>query len=207
IAKRCGARVVAREWSGFGAQKNFAVGLAVNDWVLCLDADERVTPELAAAIAAAIAKPRAVAYSMARRNRFLGRWLRHGEGYPDWNTRLFDRRRARWTDDPVHEHVVVDGPVGRLTGDLLHQSAESLDAYIAKQNRYTTLQAEAMHARGERAGMVRLVLSPLARFLRFYLVKLGFLDGAAGFAHIAIGSFASFLKYAKLRALADGAPR
>jgi len=207
IARRCGARVIVREWAGFGAQKNFAVGQAANDWVLCLDADERATPELATAIAAAMAAPQAAAYSMARRNRFLGRWLRHGEGYPDWNTRLFDRRRARWSDDPVHEHVVVDGSVTRLAGDLLHQSAESLDAYIAKQNRYTTLQAEAMHARGERVGLARLVLSPLVRFLRFYLVRLGFLDGAAGFAHIAIGSFASFLKYAKLRALAAEAPR
>ena len=138
---------------------------------------------------------------MARRNRFLGRWLAHGEGYPDWNVRLFDRRRARWTDDPVHEHVVADGPVARLAGDLLHASAESLDAYIAKQNRYTTLQAEAMHARGERASVARLVVSPLARFVRFYVVKLGFLDGVAGFVHIAIGCFASFMKYAKLRAL------
>jgi glycosyltransferase involved in cell wall biosynthesis len=207
IARRCGARVIARAWEGFGAQKNFAVGQAANDWVLCLDADERVTPELAAAIAAAMAAPQAAAYSMARRNRFLGRWLRHGEGYPDWNTRLFDRRRARWSDDPVHEHVVAEGTVARLAGDLLHQSAESLDAYIEKQNRYTTLQAEAMYARGERAGLARLVVSPLFRFVRFYLVKLGFLDGTAGFAHIAIGSFASFLKYAKLRALAAGVPR
>ncbi|MEP7181009.1 MAG: glycosyltransferase family 2 protein [Betaproteobacteria bacterium] len=203
IARRCGARVVVRDWQGFGAQKNFAVGAAANDWVLCLDADERVSPQLAAAIVAAMSAPAAPAYAMARCNRFLGRWLRHGEGYPDWNTRLFDRRHARWSDDPVHEHVVADGPVARLAGDLMHLSAESLDAYLAKQNHYTTLQAEAMHARGERAGMARLVLSPLVRFLRFYLVKLGFLDGAPGFAHIAIGAFASFMKYAKLRALSS----
>ena len=114
--------------------------------------------------------------------------------------RLFDRRRARWSGDAVHEHVVADGPVARLRGDLLHQSAESLDAYVAKQNRYTTMQAESMHARGERASAAQLVLSPLVRFLRFYVVRLGFLDGVAGFAHIAIGAFASFLKYAKLRA-------
>jgi len=101
----------------------------------------------------------------------------------------------------VHEHVVTDGPVARLTGDLLHRSAESLEVYIGKQNRYTTLQAQAMHARGERAGALQLGMSPLARFLRFYVLKLGFMDGAAGFAHIAIGAFASFLKYAKLRAL------
>ena len=116
--------------------------------------------------------------------------------------RLFDRRRARWSDDPVHEHVVADAPVARLRGDLQHASAESLEAYIAKQNRYTSLQAAAMHARGERPSAWRVALSPAARFFRFYVIKLGFLDGIPGFAHIAIGAFASFLKYAKLRALA-----
>ena len=205
IARRSGARVIDRDWTGFGAQKNFAVGAAANDWVLCLDADERVTPEMAASIAAEMAAPRAPAYAFARRNRFLGRWLAHGEGYPDWNVRLFDRRRARWSDDPVHEHVLADGPVARLAGDLLHASAESLDAYLAKQNRYTTLQAAAMHARGERAGALRLVLSPLLRFLRFYVLKLGFLDGVPGLVHIAIGCQNSFLKYAKLRALGQQA--
>jgi glycosyltransferase involved in cell wall biosynthesis len=211
IASRSGARVVAHPWRGFGAQKNFAVAQARHDWVLCLDADERVTPELRAAIEAVLRtapERRAAAYAMARRNRFLGRWLRHGEGYPDWNTRLFDRRRARWSEDPVHEHVVADGRVVRLAGDLLHESAESLEAYLAKQNRYTTLQAEALHARGERAGVGRLVLSPCVRFVRFYVLRLGFLDGVPGLAHIAIGCFNSFVKYAKLRALAGaGSPR
>ena len=210
VARRCGARVVAQPWLGFGAQKNFAVGEARNDWVLCLDADERLTPELGAAIGAALAANAApsgpAAYAMARRNRFLGRWLAHGEGYPDWNVRLFDRRRARWTDDPVHEHVVADTPVARLAGDLLHASAESLDTYMAKQNRYTTLQAEALHARGARAGVAQMVLSPLVRFVRFYVVRLGFLDGVAGLVHISIGCFNSFVKYAKLRALASNAP-
>ena len=207
IARSCGARVLQHEWLGFGPQKRFAVTAAATDWVLCLDADERVTPPLAASIAALFAggaTPAAPAYAVARRNRFLGRWLAHGEGYPDWNVRLFDRRRARWTDDAVHEHVVADGDAVRLAGDLLHASAESVEAYIAKQNRYTSLQAEAMHARGERAGFARMALSPLARFLRFYVLKAGALDGAAGFAHIAIGAFGSFLKYAKLRALQAG---
>jgi glycosyltransferase involved in cell wall biosynthesis len=234
VAARCGARVIEHAWEGFGPQKNFAVGQASHDWVLCLDADERVTPELAAAItalfagtqpaaaastqpaaaastqpaAAASTQPAAAAYSISRRNRFLGRWLTHGEGYPDWNIRLFDRRRARWSDDLVHEKVVADGAAARLQGDLLHASAESIDAYIAKQNRYTTVQAEAMHARGERATAAQMVLSPVVRFVRFYVFRLGFLDGLAGFAHIAIGAFASFLKYAKLRALQqDGQAR
>jgi len=208
IARRRGARVIEREWMGFGPQKQFATGQAAHDWLLCIDADERVSPALAMSIDALFAHgdPGACAYALARRNRFLGRWLAHGEGYPDWTVRLFDRRRARWSDDPVHESVIANGPVARLDGDLLHASAESLDAYIAKQNRYTSLQAAALHARGTRAGAVHLALSPLARFIRFYVLKLGFLDGAAGFAHIAIGAFASFLKYAKLRAL-DGEAR
>jgi glycosyltransferase involved in cell wall biosynthesis len=210
LAASAGARVIEHAWEGFGPQKNFAVGEAAHDWVLCLDADERVTPELATAIRALFAAgiPEAKAYAVARRNRFLGRWLAHGEGYPDWNVRLFDRRHARWSADPVHEKVIADHPPVRMRGDLLHASAESIDAYIAKQNRYTTVQAQAMHARGERAGAAQMMLSPIARFLRFYVLRLGFLDGVAGFAHIAIGAFASFLKYAKLRSLgADGRQR
>ncbi len=205
LAARLGARVIPHPWQGFGPQKDFAVGQARHDWVLCLDADERVTPELKDAMVALFATgaPSAGAYAIARRNKFLGKWLAHGEGYPDWNVRLFDRRHAHWSADLVHENVVAAGPVSRLRGDLLHASAESIDAYIAKQNRYTTVQAAAMHARGERASVARLMFSPLARFLRFYVLRLGFLDGAAGFAHIAIGAFASFLKYAKLRALQD----
>ena len=203
VARRSGARIVEHPWLGFGAQKNYAVQAAAHDWVLCIDADERVSLELAASIRGAFARgaPAHGAYWVRRRNRFLGRWLAHGEGYPDRNVRLFDRRIARWSDDPVHERVRADGSVGSLDGDLLHYSAESMDGYIAKQNRYTTIQAQAMHARGERASTLRLMLSPVARFLRFYVLRLGFLDGAAGFSHIAIGAFASFLKYAKLRAL------
>ena len=202
-ARRSGARVVSHAFLGFGPQKQFAVREAVHDWVLCLDADERLSPKLRESIATLFAQgePPHAAYALARRNRFLGRWLAHGEGYPDWTTRLFDRRRARWSDDPVHEHVIADGPVGRLEGDLLHASAESLERYVAKQNRYTTLQADALHARGKKSSAFAMTTAPLARFLRFYVLRLGFLDGVPGFAHIAIGAFASFLKHAKLRAL------
>ena len=203
VARRSGARVITRAFVGFGRQKQFAVESAAHDWVLCLDADERVSPRLRDSIVALFApgEPPHAAYALARRNRFLGRWLAHGEGYPDWTTRLFDRRRARWSDDPVHERVVAGGPTGRLEGDLLHASAESIEHYVAKQNRYTTLQADALHAQGARSSALAMALAPLVRFVRFYVLKLGFLDGAAGFAHIAIGAFASFLKHAKLRAL------
>ena len=201
IAASFGARVIDQPWLGFGPQKQFAVSRARHDWVLCLDADERVTPELAASIASALSAPDAAAYRMARCNRFLGRWLRHGEGYPDWSVRLFDRRRARWSDDVVHERVVADGPVATLAGDLRHESADSLDAYLVKQNRYTTLQAQRLHEQGKNASVPQLLLSPAVRFFKFYILKMGFLDGIAGLVHIAIGCGNSFVKHAKLIAL------
>jgi len=201
IAKRHGARVVQHEWLGFGPQKQFAVESAANDWVLCLDADEQVSDTLKKSIMEALRAPSAEAYAFPRRNRFLGRWLAHGEGYPDWSVRLYHRAHGRWSDDPVHERVIVDARVQKLAGDLLHDSAESLDRYLEKQNRYTSLQAERLHALGRGAGMMHLILSPAARFLKFYVLRLGFLDGVPGLVHIVIGCMNSFNKYAKLIAL------
>jgi glycosyltransferase involved in cell wall biosynthesis len=193
-----GARVVACEWLGFGPQKDLAVRTARNDWVLCVDADERVSADLAGAIGAALAdKPAFSAYSCARSNRFLGRYLHHGEGYPDWSLRLFDRRVAHWSSDAVHEKVICSVPVGRLAGDLLHDTADTLDSYLAKQNRYTSLQAA--EYTGKPVSAARLVLSPLVRFVKFYVVRGGFRDGIPGLVHIAIGCFNSFIKYAKIR--------
>src|SRR3990170_4919633 len=148
-----------------------------------------------------------LAYDMPRCNRFMGRWLRHGEGYPDPNLRLFHRSHAHWSDDPIHEHVVTTEPVGRLDGDLLHDTATSLADYLDKQNRYTTLQAERLHAQGKRVGAARLLLSPLARFIKFYFLRRGFLDGVPGLVHIAIGCFNSFMKYAKLMQLTRSAKK
>jgi glycosyltransferase involved in cell wall biosynthesis len=198
VAARYGARVVAREWLGFGRQKQFAVEQATHDWVLCLDADERVSPELAASLVRALEEPTAQVYRMARRNRFLGRWLRHGEGYPDWSARLFDRRHARWSDDAVHEKVLYAVSPGTLDGDLLHESAENLGRYLDKQNRYSTLAAEELHRRGRRAGLFELAFSPLVRFIKFYFFRLGCLDGVPGLVHISVGCMNSFMKYAKL---------
>ena len=197
-AERYGARVLQREWMGFGRQKRFAVAQARNDWVLCLDADERLSPELADSIRAALEAPVSPVYRMPRRNRFLGRWLNHGEGYPDWSTRLFDRRSAAWSDDAVHEKVLHAVTPGTLAGDLLHESAEDLGKYLEKQNRYSALAAQQLFERGRSAGALELVLSPFVRFTKFYLLRLGFLDGAAGLVHTAIGCIASFMKYAKL---------
>jgi glycosyltransferase involved in cell wall biosynthesis len=198
IASRFGAEVINQPWLGFGPQKGFAVSCARHDWVLCLDADEWVTPELRKNIEVALLNPSYVAYQFARCNRFLGRYLRFGEGYPDWNLRLFNRNSARWSDDVVHEHVLTDTSVGTLAGDLFHDSAESLANYLGKQNRYTTLAAEAAFKAGKRTTASRLLLSPLIRFIKFYLIRQGFRDGLPGLVHIAIGCFNSFIKYAKL---------
>ena len=198
IAARLGARVVHKEWLGFGRQKQFAVDQAAHDWVLCIDADERVSAKLAESIRRALAAPVSPVYRMARRNRFLGRWLLHGEGYPDWSPRLFDRSRARWSDDTVHEKVLYAVTPGTLDGDLLHDSAEDLATYLAKQNRYTTLAARQLYERGRTAGALKLVFSPVFRFFKFYVLRLGFLDGVPGLVHIAIGCVNSFHKYAKL---------
>jgi glycosyltransferase involved in cell wall biosynthesis len=200
LAASLGARVIESEWRGFGPQKQFAVQQAANDWVLCIDADERVSDELRESIAAVLLAPTLGVYRFARRNRFMGRYLRHGEGYPDWSLRLFDRRVARWSDDPVHERVIADSEVGTLAGDLLHESAESLETYLAKQNRYSTLAAEEALARGKRANVVQLLMSPLLRFIKFYFLRLGLLDGLPGLVHILIGCTASFAKYAKMLA-------
>jgi glycosyltransferase involved in cell wall biosynthesis len=198
LALAAGARVEAKDWMGFGRQKAYAVSRARNDWVLCLDADERVTERLARSIREVMSRPRYHAYRMPRRNRFLGRWLAHGEGYPDMSLRLFHRAHAGWSSDEVHEAVLTTVDVGHLDGDLLHESAEDVATYIAKQNRYTSLQAKTLFAQGIRATYWNVLASPLVRFVKFYVMRLGFLDGGAGFAHVVIGCNNSFHKYLKL---------
>lgn len=198
LAEARGARLVRHGWMGFGAQKQFGAEQALHDWILSIDSDERVTPQLRDSILAVMAAPEYKAYQFPRSNRFLGRYLRHGEGYPDWSLRLFDRRHARWSDDEVFDRVLTLGPVESLKGDLLHDPALSLESYVAKQNSYSTLAAQALRREGRTASVARLVFSPMVRFLKFFVVRRGFLDGVPGFAHIAIGCFNSFCKYMKL---------
>ncbi|MDE2598227.1 MAG: glycosyltransferase family 2 protein [Rhodocyclaceae bacterium] len=201
LARSHGARVIDCPWRGYGPQKQFAIEQATHDWVLCVDADERVSKELQLSIDKALQAPQNHAYQFPRCNRFMGRYLRHGEGYPDWSLRLFDRRQARWSDDAVHEKVLFSGAPGTLKGDLLHDSAESIESYLTKQNRYTTIAAEAAFARGKHVSAAHLLLSPLIRFIKFYFVRLGLLDGLPGLIHILIGCGNSFAKYAKIAAL------
>lgn len=203
IAKQYGVRWEVNPWIGFGPQKRHAVALARHDWVLCIDADERLSQNLALAICSTLNDARYSVYRMPRSNYFMGRYLRHGEGYPDWSVRLFDRRAACWSEDLVHEKVVTTKPVGTVPGrdGILHHSADDLAVYLDKQNRYTSLQAAALFQAGVRGSRIRLVVSPLLRFLKFYVLRLGWMDGLPGFVHITIGCMGSFNKYAKLYAL------
>ena len=183
VAAAKGARVLTRTFDGYRAQKDFAVQAAAHDWVLCLDADERVTPELRASIERARARGfvRVAGYRCARATEYFGRFLRHGNAYPDRVLRLFDRRRGGWRGDrEIHEHVTVDGALGILPGDLQHCAYRSLSDQLGRLQRYARLMAEHMHARGRRAHLWNMLLNPLWRFVRGYLLRAGFLDGWRG---------------------------
>lgn len=202
IARQCGATVIHQDWLGFGPQKQFAVMQAPTDWVLCLDTDEFLTEELSQSIRDLFSsdKPRADAYKVARRNKFLGRYLRYGEGYPDWLTRLFDRRKAQYSDDPVHETVLgINGKIRteKLSGDLMHDPADSISYYIEKRNRYTDIQARLLVESGKHVSPSEIMFSPFLRFLKYFFFKRGFLDGIPGFIYISFGCLEAYLKYIK----------
>jgi glycosyltransferase involved in cell wall biosynthesis len=199
IARAAGARVIERAWTGYVDQKNFALDQAAGEWVLFLDADERVSDALRAAILAVLdASDAKDGYTMPLLTRYLGRWIRHGGWYPDRKLRLFRRGRGRWVGGDVHERAEVDGSVGALDGDLLHYSYASIADHLVTIDRYTTLSAEQKHRAGARAGPVSLVLRPAAKFAVTYVLRRGFLDGVPGLVVAVTGAFYVFLKYAKL---------
>jgi glycosyltransferase involved in cell wall biosynthesis len=201
LARKYTDRVITVPWQGYGATKNQALGLVRGDWVLWLDADERVTPELARDIQAVLqaGETPVAAYAMARRAYFLGRWIRHSGWYPARVTRLFRRSAGRFTERNVHEQLVVDGPVAVLGNDLLHFTDPDLHHYFAKFNRYTTLAAEDLDAAGRRWSPADLLLRPWFQFFKMYILRLGFLDGMEGCILAVVSSAYVFVKYAKLR--------
>lgn len=199
IARAHDARVVVRDWPGYVDQKNHAASLASNDWIFSLDADERVTPELAAEIRERLhATPDVRAYRIPRVTFHLGRWFRTTDFYPDFQTRLYDRRDARWQGKYVHESVRANGLVGTLRSEIQHYSFADLRDQIERINRYTTLAAREMHEGGRRSGPLRLLVHPPAAFLRNYVLRRGFLDGSAGLTLSLVNSYSVFLKFAKL---------
>ena len=196
MATRRGVRVIQHEWPGYAAQKNFAAASAKHDWILSIDADEALSEELQAEVAQLRGlEPACQGYSMPRLAHYLGRWITHSGWYPDRKVRLYDRRRASWKGEHVHESVVVDGATSELHGKLLHFTCDSLSAHLRTIDRYTTLAARGARQRG----LGYLMISPMWTFIRSYVVQRGFLDGPQGFAIAWMAALYTFLKYAKAR--------
>jgi glycosyltransferase involved in cell wall biosynthesis len=203
LAAAAGARVIVNApWPGFVAQRDFAVRAARHDWVLALDADERVTPALRAEIEALRASGcSAAGYRIPRVSYYLGRAIRATDWYPDWQVRLFDRTRAAWQGDLVHESVVVHGPLGRLRGELEHHPYADISDHLRKIDAYTTLWARQAYAAGHSAGLAQVTLGAAWAFFRNYVLRRGFLLGSAGVLVSVLNTHYTFAKLAKLREL------
>lgn len=199
ICGRYGAKVqVTSDWPGFGPQKNRAVDLATGDWLLSIDADERVTPELRAEIEQVLAAPDSDAYEMPRLSSYLGQPMRHGGWWPDHVTRLFRRGAARFSEARVHETVIVQGRTGRLRNHLVHYSFRTVEQVVAKMDGYSTAAAMAMAERGRSAGLGSAVLHGCFAFFRTYVLRAGFLDGRLGFVLAVSNAEGAYYKYLKL---------
>ena len=205
IARGLKARVeTAAEWRGFGPQKNRALDLATGDWVLSLDADEWITPELRAEVGRTLAEPgNHAAFKIPRRSSYCGRFMRHSGWWPDHVTRLFKRGAARFSDDLVHERLIVDGAVGMLQASLMHEAIVNLDDALVKMNAYSTAGALMQMERGEKATVVSAVWHGAWTFFRTYLLRAGFLDGRAGFMLAVSNAEGAYYRYLKLMLLAE----
>ena len=205
IARRLAKQVHVRPWKGYGDQKNFAAGLARHDWILSIDADERVTPELARNIQRTVSSsPAARGFKLSRVTFHLGRWIRSTDWYPDYQLRLYDRRHAQWNDRRIHESVMVDGEVSRLQGELHHFAYRDLSHHLATIDRYTTLAACQMQDQGRRATVLDLLVHPPFAFLRNYILRFGVRDGLPGLIVSLLNSYYVMLKFAKLWELQNG---
>ena len=199
IARQHTDRVIVRDWAGYVDQKNYAASQASHDWILSLDADERVTPALADEIAATLGgSPSYQGYRIPRVTWHLGRWIRTTDWYPDYQLRLYDRRSAQWSGQYVHESVRVRGSSGRLRHELQHYAYRDIADHLETMDRYTTFAARQMYESGRRAGFVQVAGHPPLAFLRNYVARGGFRDGVAGLTISAMNSYYVFLKFAKL---------
>ncbi len=204
ICREYGAIVQITDWPGFGPQKNRALNLASSDWILSLDADERITPELRREIETAMASPdKYNAFRIPRSSSYCGRFMRHGGWWPDYVTRLFRRGSAHFTDDLVHERLEVIGATGTLSQPLLHIAFTDLEEVLDKVNRYSSAGAAMQHARGRKASLGSAVLHGLWSFLRTYVLRGGFLDGREGFMLAVSNAEGTYYRYLKLMLLAD----
>jgi glycosyltransferase involved in cell wall biosynthesis len=200
LASNLGARVVEGVWPGYASQKNRAAEHAGHDWILSLDADETLSEALEAEIWALKKRgPAFDAYTMPRLAKYMGRWILHSGWYPDRKVRLYNRNKARWVGDFVHESVKVNGRVGHLESNLLHFTCDSLSEHLRTMDRYTTLAAEELVARKEKIGLNKLIVDPAWTFLKSYILQRGFLDGLEGLTIAHMAAIYTFLKYAKAR--------
>lgn len=206
LAAALGARVIERDWPGYRTQKQFAVDAARHEWVLCLDADERVSEELRGEILALRdgGFAGAAGWSVPRITDYFGAFLRHGNAYPDRLVRLFDRRCGGWSGLEIHENTQVRGRIGQLRGQLRHYPYRGLGDHLARMQRYADLMGHALYARGKRCGVLRIVLNPWWRFVRGYLLRLGFLDGWRGLVFALIEASYVRRKYLTLYMLSRG---
>jgi glycosyltransferase involved in cell wall biosynthesis len=199
ICRRHTDRIFSRAWTGFVDQKSHAVAMASHNWILSLDADERIGPELCREIEQLRRTGlQCVGYRMPRVAFFMGQWIRHGDWYPDYQLRLFDRRHGRWQGGRVHESVRIDGIPGVFRGEILHHTYRSLSDYLRRLETYSSLAAQDFRDKGKTASMIKLLGNPLAAFIKGYLVKQGFLDGAPGLMVAIMGAISVHFKYAKL---------
>ena len=193
-------KIFERAWTNYADQKNFADSHAVHPWILSLDADERLSPELRnELLALAKTEPSCAAFSMPRKVFYLGRWIRHSGWYPDRKIRLFRKGLARWEGEYVHERLVVDGDVGTLRGAILHFTYRDIHDHLTRINRFSDLGAQKLYAAKKKCRWHHLVLLPGSRFLKSYIVKRGFLDGFAGLVIAVLHGYSIFVRYAKLR--------
>jgi glycosyltransferase involved in cell wall biosynthesis len=200
LASKLGAVVLEDSWRGYANQKNRAAEHAEHDWILSLDADEALSEGLEGEIWNLKKRgPAHDAYTMPRLAKYMGRWILHSGWHPDRKVRLYNRNKARWVGDFVHESVKVDGRVGHLESNLLHFTCDSLSEHLRTMDRYTTLAAEELVARKTKIGLSKLILDPAWTFLRSYVVQRGFLDGLEGLTIAHMAAIYTFLKYAKAR--------
>lgn len=198
-ARKFTNKVFVRPWEGYAAAKDFALSQCTQEWVLWIDADERVTPELRDEIIATLnAKPSHTGFYLPRLANFVGRWIRHGGWYPGYVLRLFRRDQAAFDDQKVHEQVKVQGSTGKLAHDLLHFTDPTLEHYLTKLNTYTSLSAEELHQRGKKFNLLDLLFRPAWFFFRMFFVKAGFLDGMHGFVLACFSAVHVAAKYGKL---------
>jgi glycosyltransferase involved in cell wall biosynthesis len=209
LARRYSQKIYVKPWEGYAAAKNFALEQCTGDWILWLDADERVTKELGKEIQIIVGQGIAdvVGFEFSRKAFFLGKWIKHCGWYPGYVIRLFLRGSGRWSNKKVHEHLELEGKTGRLRSDLLHYTDPNLWHYFDKFNRYTTLAAEELIGKGERFRLSQLVVRPVWLFVKMYFLKLGFLDGVPGFILCVLSSCYVFTKYAKLWELTSSSIR